>query len=245
MDYFPERPLQSKRLLNKKNAFEKILLKKKKLQLNNRMDKYKEGKMKIYLERKITKETLQKSKEKLAKKEGKLFVSSNSKVYFVIRIRGINGIPPKVRKILELLRLDRINAGIFLKNNPSTTKMLKSIEPFIAYGYPSFSSIKNLIEKRGAIKLGKRGNWHRESLKNDKIIASNLNFCGIYSKTELCEMIYSCGNNFKMINNALWPFRLRPPKKGFSKVSKKKHVVEGGVFGNWGSYINTLIEKMV
>ena len=34
---------------------------------------------------------------------------------FVIRIRGINDVAPKTKKILQLLRLLRINSGVFLK----------------------------------------------------------------------------------------------------------------------------------
>ena len=56
-----------------------------------------------------------------AEPEGKLAV--------VIRIRGINGVAPKVRKILQLLRLTQVNAAVFVKLNKATIHMLRLVEP--------------------------------------------------------------------------------------------------------------------
>lgn len=53
---------------------------------------------------------------------------------FVVRIRGINGTSPKVRKILELLRLLRINSGVFVQVNKATMNMIRRAEPYLAYG---------------------------------------------------------------------------------------------------------------
>lgn len=38
-----------------------------------------------------------------------------AKVAFVVRIRGINDMHPKTRKILQLLRLRQIHNGIFIR----------------------------------------------------------------------------------------------------------------------------------
>ena len=58
-------------------------------------------------------------------------------VAFVMRIRGINGVSPKVKKILQLLRLRQIQNGVFVKLNGSTINLLRWVEPYIAYGYPN------------------------------------------------------------------------------------------------------------
>merc|ERR1719228_2031578 len=47
-----------------------------------------------------------------AKKEGTVLVPGEAKLAFVIRIRGINQIHPKVRKVLQLLRLRQINNAV-------------------------------------------------------------------------------------------------------------------------------------
>merc|ERR1712130_1029238 len=46
-----------------------------------------------------------------AKKEGNYYVPAEPKLAFVMRIRGINQVSPKVRKVLQLLRLRQINNG--------------------------------------------------------------------------------------------------------------------------------------
>merc|ERR1712001_218933 len=48
-----------------------------------------------------------------AKKEGNYYVPSEPKFAFVIRIRGINQVAPKVKKVLQLFRLRQINNGVF------------------------------------------------------------------------------------------------------------------------------------
>ena len=50
-----------------------------------------------------------------AKKANGFYVEAESKLAFVVRIRGINDMHPKTRKILQLLRLRQINNGVFIK----------------------------------------------------------------------------------------------------------------------------------
>ena len=69
-----------------------------------------------------------------ARKNGEFYVPEEPKVAFVIRIRGIIGVSPKVRKILQLLRLRQINNGVFVRMNKATISMLRLVEPYVAYG---------------------------------------------------------------------------------------------------------------
>jgi large subunit ribosomal protein L7e len=82
-------------------------------------------------------------------------VEPEARLAFVIRIRGINDLHPKTRKILQLLRLRQINNGVFIKVNKATMNMLRRVEPYIAYGYPNLKSVRELIYKRGHGKVGK------------------------------------------------------------------------------------------
>ena len=50
-----------------------------------------------------------------AKTKGGFYVEPEAKLAFVVRIRGINDMHPKTRKILQLLRLRQIHNGIFIK----------------------------------------------------------------------------------------------------------------------------------
>lgn len=50
-----------------------------------------------------------------AKTKGGFYVEPEAKLAFVVRIRGINDMHPKTRKILQLLRLRQIHNGIFIR----------------------------------------------------------------------------------------------------------------------------------
>ena len=53
--------------------------------------------------------------KRAAKADGGFYVEDEPALAFVIRIRGINDMHPKSRKILQLLRLKQIHNGIFIK----------------------------------------------------------------------------------------------------------------------------------
>merc|ERR1711939_802730 len=108
--------------------------------------------------------------QRLAKQEGTFYIPAEDKLVFVVRIKGINKIAPKPRKILQLLRLLQINNGVFIKVTKATTEMLKVVEPWIAYGYPNLKSVKELVYKRGYGKVNKQ----RVALTDNAIIEENL-----------------------------------------------------------------------
>merc|ERR1719201_1217281 len=85
-----------------------------------------------------------------AKAAGEYYVPPEPKLAFVVRIRGIIGVSPKVKKILQLLRLRQIHNGVFVKLNSATIKMLRLVEPYVAYGSPNLKSVKDLIYKQAS-----------------------------------------------------------------------------------------------
>lgn len=183
--------------------------------------------------------------KRAARKEGKFYVPQGAKVAFVIRIRGINAMPPKEKKILRLLRLRQIQNGVFVKLNYATIRMLQRVEPYITYGYPNLKSVKELIYKRGFGKVGKPGAWSRIPLSDNRVIEqSPLGKADIICMEDLVHEIFTCGPNFKQANNFLWPFQLSSPKGGYSKKSKLIHFTEGGDAGNREDLINALIRRM-
>merc|ERR1711977_331905 len=62
--------------------------------------------------------------QRLAKQEGTFYIPAEDKLVFVVRIKGINKIAPKPRKILQLLRLLQINNGVFVRMTKATLEML-------------------------------------------------------------------------------------------------------------------------
>lgn len=176
---------------------------------------------------------------RVAKAAGNFYVPPEAKVAFVIRIRGINGVSPKVKKILQLLRLRQINNGVFVKLNSATINMLNWVEPYIAYGYPTLKTCKALIYKRGYGKVNKQ----RVALTDNEIIEKQLGAKDIICMEDVVHEIFTVGPAFKETANFLWPFKLSSPNGGFSK--KLMHYNEGGEAGNRGKEINKLIMRML
>uniref|UniRef100_A0A2K5I8M1 Large ribosomal subunit protein uL30 n=1 Tax=Colobus angolensis palliatus TaxID=336983 RepID=A0A2K5I8M1_COLAP len=170
-------------------------------------------------------------RQMMARKAGHFYVPAEPKLAFVIRIRGINGVSPKVRKVLQLLRLRQIFNGTFVKLNKASINMLRIVEPYIAWGYPNLKSVNELIYKRSYGKINKK----RIALTGNALIARSLGKYGIICMEDLIHEIYTVGKRFKEANNFLC---------GMKK--KTTHFVEeGGDAGNREDQINNrLIRRM-
>lgn len=116
--------------------------------------------------------------------------------------------------------------------------MLRLIDPYISWGYPSLKTVRRLIYKRGFCKV--RG--QRLPLTNERI-RHKLGRHGILCVEDLVHEIYTVGPNFKAASSFLWRFKLNNPTGGFRK--KGRHFVEGGDFGNRENYINKMLKTMV
>jgi large subunit ribosomal protein L7e len=173
-----------------------------------------------------------------AKLKGGFYVEAEAKLLFVIRIRGINDMHPKTRKILQLLRLRQIFNGVFMKVNKATVNMLQRVEPYVTYGYPNLKSVRELIYKRGYGKLNKA----RTALTDNRVIEEALGKFGIICIEDLIHEIYTVGPHFKEANNFLWPFKLSAPLGGLKK--KRNHYIEHGDAGNRELKLNNLIRRM-
>ncbi|KAJ2610751.1 60S ribosomal protein L7 [Coemansia sp. RSA 1365] len=174
-----------------------------------------------------------------AKKAGNFYVPAQPKLAFVIRTKGINKIPPKPRKVLQLLRLLQINNGVFIRLTYATTQMLQIITPYAAWGTPNLKTVKELVYKRGYAKINKQ----RLPISDNSIIEENLGKYGIICVEDLVHEIYTVGPNFKPANNFLWPFKLSNPTGGWAR-RKVRHFIEGGDVGNREDKINALVRRM-
>jgi len=174
-----------------------------------------------------------------ARNKGNFYVPAEPKLAFVIRIRGINQVHPKVRKALQLFRLRQINNGVFVKLNKATVNMLRICEPHIAWGYPNLKSVRELIYKRGFAKIDHK----RTPLTSNNFIEKTLGKKGLICMEDLVHEIFTVGKNFKYASNFLWPFKLNTPTGGWRK--KTNHYVEGGDFGCREDRINELLRRMV
>jgi len=174
-----------------------------------------------------------------ARAENSFFVPAEAKVALVVRIRGINNHAPQVRKILQLFRLRQLHNAVFIRINRATLNMLKKVEPYITFGYPSRKVISDLIYKRGYGKVNKQ----RIPLTTNEVIEKVLGQHGIISVEDLINEIITVGPHFKQANNFLWAFKLTSPKGGFN--NKRHPYQQGGDWGNREEEINNLVKRML
>ncbi|XP_037569720.1 60S ribosomal protein L7 isoform X1 [Dermacentor silvarum] len=177
--------------------------------------------------------------KRVARNKGNFYVPAEPKLAVVIRIRGVNGVSPKPRKVLQLLRLRQINNATFVKLNKATLNMLRIAEPYIAWGYPNLKTVREMIYKRGFGRLDDR----RVALSDNSVIEKRLGKLGIICIEDLIHEIYTVGPNFKKANNFLWHFKLNTPRGGWRK--KTNHYSEGGDFGNREDLVNRLLRRMI
>jgi large subunit ribosomal protein L7e len=175
-----------------------------------------------------------------AKTAGNFFVEPEAKLLFVTRIVGIIKLSPKPRKVLQLLRLKQLHNGVFLKVNKPILQMLKLVQPYVTYGYPSLKTVRELIYKRGYGTINKC----RIPLNDNEIISQHLGQHGIHGIEDLIHEIYTVGPHFKQASNFLWPFKLSAPRGGFKCKRHGFCEQRGGDWGNREELINELISRM-
>jgi len=156
----------------------------------------------------------------------------------VVRIRGVNGVDPRTKKILQLLRLRQIHNGVFVKLNKPIISMLNIVQPYIAWGYPNLKTVRELIYKRGFARISK----NRIPITDNEVISAHLGKFNIICIEDLVHEIFTVGRHFKEANNFLWAFKLSSATGGFSFI--KSHFIEGGDAGNREEYINALVRQM-
>ncbi|KAH0615952.1 hypothetical protein JD844_026628 [Phrynosoma platyrhinos] len=159
----------------------------------------------------------------------RLVPEEGHKLAFVVRIAEIKGVSLQVRRVIERLRLRKIYSGTFVKLSPETLKMLRIVEPYVAWGYPNLKSVRELILKRGHAKIKNK----KLALTDNILIEEHL---------DIIHEIYSAGEHFREINNFLWPFHLSVARHAArNKIGFHKEIGDTGFRGNG---INQLIRFM-
>ncbi|MEN2496499.1 MAG: 60S ribosomal protein L7 [Marteilia pararefringens] len=174
-----------------------------------------------------------------AAQAGQVYVESEPKLIFVVRLKGVCKIPHRAKKTMQILGLNRIFSGRFLESNKATVSMLRVAEPYLAWGYPTMKCVHDLIYKRGFASI----HGQRIAISSNEMVAKHLINYRVSCVEDLIYEIFKVGENFKYLNKFLATFRLSSPRQGI--VSKKRHFINGGDFGNRERYITSLINKML
>lgn len=158
----------------------------------------------------------------------KIVYNGEPTLLFVLRVKGPTNvnIPQKVFKILNLLRLQELDTGVFMKLTKTTYPLLRLISPYIVIGKPSLQSVRSLIQKRSKVIYKRETDPEPvEIILNDNnIVEEKLGEYGIICIEDIIHEINSLGENFQEVNFFLQPFKLNKEASGFNALNKLKKI---------------------
>lgn len=104
--------------------------------------------------------------------------------------------------ILNSLGLNRLHNTVLLKNNTESLALLKLIEPYVVYGYPTIQTVRDLIFKHGFLKI----NGKRTAINSNKLIEDHLGEHGCICIEDIVHDLFTVSDNFKHVRSLLLPF---------------------------------------
>ena len=151
-------------------------------------------------------------------------------MFFVVRVRGTTGVKREIADTLDMLRLNRINHGVLIEENPSFEGMLQKSKDYITWGEITPEILSEVISKRGEFVGGVR--------ITDELLAEKTDYSSI---TDLSNALVN--GDIKSTDIDMKPvFRLHPPRKGYEGI--RRSIREGGSLGYRGESIEDLIKRM-
>ena len=153
-------------------------------------------------------------------------------IFVAVRVRGIVNVRGDITDTMKMLRLNKVNHCVLVRDSPSAKGMLRKCKDYITWGEIQSKTLAEIISKRGKLKGGVP--ISQEYLKENtefKILE------------ELAGAIIKGSTDFSKLPNIKPLFRLAPPVKGYEGI--KRSYKEGGALGYRGKDINLLIRRMV
>ena len=152
-----------------------------------------------------------------------------------VRLRGTVGDSPEVEKTMESLMMERTFQARLLEDNASVRGMLQKVQSLVAWGEIDPGVLAALLVKRaerdGAGRLDEEFLRSKLGITGFETLAKSL----VAGELGLAEL-WRAGVKRR--------FRLRPPKGGF-KRSTRRAFSDGGETGYRGSEINSLVRRMI
>lgn len=169
-----------------------------------------------------------------------LQIKEPAKLVLVVRVKGQpdRDMDDRTQRILNSFRLTKVNFARLLELNDYTKKMIRIIEPFVTYGYPTKKTVQDLVYKRGMILQD--GNL--VPITSNELIEEHLGKHDVICLEDIIHELFTCGEHFKEVNNFLCPFKLSPPK--LIEGTRKVLVKETPATGNRKDEINDFVQAM-
>ena len=172
----------------------------------------------------------------IKKKDFAAPMPENKKLLLIMRHRTKAVASPQVNQIFKELRLYKIHTAVLVAASEKVAALLPIIEPYVTYGTPNISLVRELIFKYGKLIVDGK----RTSINSNVLVEQSLGHLGIICVEDIIHTIINCGEHFDEVNKVLLPFVLKSPRDGWKKKLNKS-VTAGGEFGDRGAAINELI----
>ncbi len=150
----------------------------------------------------------------------------------VIRVRSSVNVRRKVREMMKMLCLTRVNHCVVIDDVPTYCGMLQKAKDVLTWGEIDKEVLEQLIRKRGRLAGDER--------LTDEFVKSQTSF---QSLSEFAAAVHAGETNLRSLPRLKKVFRLHPPRKGFKAI--KRPFNDFGDLGYRGERINELILKMI
>lgn len=157
---------------------------------------------------------------------------------FVVLMQRTRGVSLQVRQTISRLRLKKMFSGVFVKVTPRTIKMLRTVDPYVTWGFPNLKSVRELILKRGQAKVNNKV----LPLTDNTVIEQHLGKFDVICLEDLIHEIAFPGKHFEAISGFLCPFQLSVARH--ATKNRVGFLKEMGVPGYRGEKINQLIRQL-
>jgi len=159
-------------------------------------------------------------------------MGQSRKCLAVVRVRGVSDVYREINETMGMLHLGRNCHATLVDDRPSYLGMLKKAQNYLAWGEISKETLSLLLKKRGRL------------VGNKKLTDEYAQKVGKQSLDEVAEALCKGEVEFIRLPDIKPVFRLHPPSKGF-KGKVKRSYASGGVTGDRGEAINSLLEQMI
>lgn len=174
------------------------------------------------------------------------------RLVIIFRHRGGQVFNKAVDKALYRLNLRFLRAASLQRLTPDVHALLKVVEPYVIWGYPNMTVIRELIYKYGALRdPGVRQGTDVKGrgpvpLTSNKIVEEIFGYCGILCVDDLIHEIMTLGEAFESVHRHFRCFKLRNPHTGW-KCPKIKGKLRkfGGEAGFRGDEVNELFKTLL
>ncbi|XP_053670504.1 60S ribosomal protein L7 [Anopheles nili] len=166
----------------------------------------------------------------------------------VYRHRGKNIYNKDVMKTMIRLGLQFVRSATFHRLTPEVIAQLKVIEPFVIWGYPNITVVRNLLYKYVRLRCDNTGEESTKPvpLTSNKQVEDLFGSLGMLCVDDLVHEIMTVGPHFDAVREKLRSFLVKDPVGGWKNDAHKGKLRSiGGEAGFRGEKINELFQKIL